>query len=238
MESALVFFYDFSIFIVGLYILYIGIGKRPEWSSSVEGVHMAGGVDRVSIGARWISNLANPLVLVAGVFVLVIFQGPDASGIDPAPLLGVCLFFGVFLPVAYVGFLLHKGVIEEVFIAHMTDRKGPLWVLVLSCSVGVGMLYGLKAPFGVLVVMMWYTGLAVLAGVMLFWWKISLHAIGAWGTLGVLFFLFGLPALAYLPLALAISWSRIALGVHTTGQVLGGAGLALLSAGFVFGVLL
>ena len=138
----------------------------------MEGVHMTGGGDRISIGARWISNLANPLVLVAGVFALVVFQEPDASGTDPTLLLGVCLFFGVFLPVAYVGLLLHKGVIEEVFIAHKTDRKGPLWVLVISCSVGVGVLYGLKAPFDVLVVMMWHTGLSVLAGVMLFWWKI------------------------------------------------------------------
>jgi len=65
-------------------------------------------------------------------------------------------------------------------------------------------------------------------------WKISVHAAVAAGTVVVLTVVFGPAAAVLWPLAALVCWSRVALGDHTLGQVLGGSAAGGLVAYLVF----
>jgi len=64
--------------------------------------------------------------------------------------------------------------------------------------------------------------IALVAGGISFFWKISLHMIGASSTISYLAVLIGPIALAALPLIPLLAWSRLVLKRHTPGQLFAG----------------
>jgi membrane-associated phospholipid phosphatase len=69
--------------------------------------------------------------------------------------------------------------------------------------------------------------------------KVSLHASAFSGALVVACCLYGSSTLlVMLPLLLLVMWSRVRLGQHSTGQVLGGALISASVTATVFGILL
>ena len=184
--------------------------------------------------AEGISRALNPVFVSAAVFALAIIC-PDRSLPHPGALLGICLFFGVCLPVAYVGLLLHRGHIDSFFIPYRAGRLRPLLVGAASYLAGLFMLRLASAPPEVWAPMLCCAVNAALAAALTLRWKISLHAVGAWGALAVLTFLFGPPALFAVPAPLAVSWARVAVGAHTPAQIIAGGGMAVLSTCLLFG---
>ena len=78
--------------------------------------------------------------------------------------------------------------------------------------------------------------LAVATLVTLFW-KVSLHAAVAGGTIAVLWRVFGPAALALTPLVGLLAWARVAVGAHSPSQVVAGIGLGTTIAALVFALL-
>jgi len=62
-------------------------------------------------------------------------------------------------------------------------------------------------------------------------WKISVHAMVAAMTTGILAALYGPALWLLLPVVAAIGWARVRLTDHTLAQVLAGAGVGLAMAG-------
>ena len=185
--------------------------------------------------AEGISRFVNPLVVVAAVFILVVTGFEVAR---PGATLAVCLAFGVFLPLAYVRFLMFRGEVDGFFIPLRAGRLRPLLVVSASCLTGVVLLQRVAAPPEVWALMLCYAVNAVLMAVFTLRWKVSLHAGGAWGSLVAVVFLFGSFALFLVPVPLAVSWARVELGAHTPAQVLGGGGLGLAATWLQFALVL
>ncbi|MEU7479396.1 hypothetical protein AB0A63_25640 [Lentzea sp. NPDC042327] len=126
---------------------------------------------------------------------------------------------------------------------HVTNREGrlvPLLTAGASLAAGtVVMLLG-DAPASMLALAgsMFASLLVSMAITFGLKWKISLHAGVAWAAVVTLAIVYGpWPLLIALPAAL-VSWSRVQLGDHTLGQVLGGTAMGLVVGGGTFWLLL
>ncbi|MBI3495240.1 hypothetical protein HY065_01285 [Candidatus Berkelbacteria bacterium] len=75
---------------------------------------------------------------------------------------------------------------------------------------------------------------ALIIGIISFFWKISLHMVGASATITYLTLLLGPVALAGLPLIPALAWSRLVLKRHTPSQLFFGTVLPPLCIAAVF----
>ena len=176
--------------------------------------------------ARGISSLVNPPAVAAGLFLALVYGRSDLAG--PSHLLaGICLFWGVALPTGYVWMLTARGRVEGLFIPQHRDRRGPLSFGSASFLLGSVTLWSVSAPPALLVLMICYAvnGLALVG--LSFRWKISLHAVGTWGPLAALFYLFGPQALVLSPVPVAVCWARVETGAHTLRQVFAGGALSL-----------
>lgn len=185
--------------------------------------------------AERISRVANPLVIAAVAFISVITR-QEVRGIGT--ILFVCLTFGVFLPFVYVKFLLFRKKINSFFIPQKGQRLFPLLVVSTSCLMGTVLLGWISAPLEVWALMFCYAVNAILMSIITFQWKVSLHASGAWGSLGAMVFLFGSFALLLVPFPLVISWARVEMGAHTKAQVFWGGGISLIATWLHFSLVL
>jgi len=103
-----------------------------------------------------------------------------------------------------------------------------------SCTVGLAFLLRSAAPRQVWVLMLCYVVNMLLAVAITTRWQISVHAMGVWSPLAALTFLFGPSALWLVPVPVAVSWARVALGAHSIAQVAVGGTLAASSTWLLF----
>jgi membrane-associated phospholipid phosphatase len=114
------------------------------------------------------------------------------------------------------------------------QRPVPFLAAIASFLAGLALLVALGAPQPVVaLVVAMLTCLAATMFVTL-WWKLSLHAAAASGTVAILVLTFGPLLLLALPVVALVSWSRIRLGDHSPAQTLAGAALGGLVATTVF----
>jgi membrane-associated phospholipid phosphatase len=114
------------------------------------------------------------------------------------------------------------------------QRPVPFLAAIASFLAGLALLVALGAPRPVVaLVVAMLTCLAATMFVTL-WWKLSLHAAAASGTVAILVLTFGPLLLLALPVVALVAWSRIRLGDHTPAQTLAGAALGGLVATTVF----
>jgi hypothetical protein len=183
--------------------------------------------------ARLTTEIFAPAVLVA---VLLLAVGWEAGG-QP----GVSRWWGlpaaVFaagVPMAYVLRGVRRGHLTDHHVPEREHRRGPLLVGIASIGAGTAALVFLGAPRLIVALLAaGLTGLIVGAAVTAFW-KMSIHAGVAAGTLAVLVVLHGPAALAGLPVVLLVCWSRVRLSAHTVPQVIVGALVGAVIAGTVF----
>ena len=177
--------------------------------------------------ARLTTEIFSPGVLVA---VLLVVVGRHAGGWWGVP----AAIFAVGIPMAYVLRGVRRGELTDHHIGEREHRRGPLLFGLASVLAGTGALVLLGAPRVLLALLAaGITGLVVFTAVTQFW-KMSIHAGVATGTLAVLVALYGPVALAGLPLVVLTCWSRLVLSAHTAGQVVAGATVGALIAGTVF----
>lgn len=180
--------------------------------------------DRV---ARLTTEIFAPAVLVA---VLLLVVGWEAGGWWGVPAAG----FAAGIPMAYVLRGVRRGRLTNHHIPEREHRRGPLLFGIASIAAGTAALVLLGAPRDVVALLAaGLTGLIVGAAVTAFW-KMSIHAGVAAGTVAVLVAMYGPAALAGVPVLLLVCWSRVRLSAHTVPQVVAGALVGALIAGTVF----
>ena len=175
--------------------------------------------------AAWVSSALSPPVLAVLVSaVITLYNGGHSR---PAPGLGLALFwvFGALVPVGFVALLKRRGVVRRMFIAEPRLRVRPLVVAGVSCLLGTVLLIAIRASAPMWGMLFWYGLFGLAAALVAPRWHMSLHAAGAWGPLAGLTASIGVGGMILLPVAILVSWARVAAGAHTRPQVLAG-GLA------------
>ena len=186
--------------------------------------------------ARLLTEAFAPAVLIAVLLLVVGWQAGDQPGVSrwwglPAAV------FAAGIPMAYVLRGVRAGRLTSHHIPERAHRRGPLLFGMASVAAGTLALVLLGAPRELLALLgAGIAGLLVFAAVTAFW-KMSIHAGVAAGTVAVLVALYGPVALAAAPLVPLIGWSRVRLSAHTLAQVVAGTVVGAVIAGTVFPVL-
>ena len=134
-------------------------------------------------------------------------------------ILALSLVFSAVLPGAYVLLLKQRGEIDRLFVRGRMGRLKPLRATAVACLFGWLALWAADAPLLIRGLMLCCASNAALAAVYTLRWRLSLHSVGAWGTQAGIIVVAGVSGAFFLPLTLAVSWSRVALGEHTPGEV-------------------
>lgn len=141
------------------------------------------------------------------------------------------LFFGV-LPGLILLYMKYKGRVAALYLPERQQRQGMLLWGSVWYFAAFALLWILESAGPLLAAgaVFWVNALAV--WLINRWWKISIHATGVAGGVGLLHFFWGpgwASVLLVVPL-LAVMWARLHLRAHTPAQVLAGTLLGALSA--------
>ncbi|MER7475938.1 hypothetical protein, partial [Micromonospora sp. NPDC000018] len=184
--------------------------------------------------ARLVTEVLAPSVLVT---VMPLVVAARATG-SPGGVLrwgGAALVFGAAVPVGVVLYGVRRGWLTDRHIGDHTQRLRPLALGLASVAVGIALLAALDAPRLLVALMVATLVNGAVVTAVNHWWKLSVHAATAAGSVAVLVLVFG-PALhALWPLVVAVAWSRVRLRDHTVAQVVAGAaaGAPLTAATFL-----
>jgi len=186
--------------------------------------------------ARGLTEVFAPAVLAA---VLPVVIGVHAGRTVSTGLAWGLLasLFCAILPYAMIWVGVRRGRLSDRHIGVREQRTKPLALGLVSVLIGLALLALLGAPreLVVLVVASFIGGFV--ATVVNHFWKLSVHASVASGSMVVLVLVFGPVLLATAVVVAAVGWSRVRLGDHTTGQVVAGTVIGAVIAGLVFGLL-
>jgi len=182
--------------------------------------------------AKTISVIFHPLLMsVYG--LLIIFMAPTLLNYLPFDVkklvVLIVLVNNVLLPLSLIPFFVHNNMISSWFMNERKDRVIPLIITTMLYGVTTYIIFRFPVPYFLKTFFMAATFLSLVATLINFWWKISLHSIGS----GVLFalvlilsFKMYTPLLWYLiPAILAagmIMSSRLQLKLHDPLQVWSG----------------
>jgi hypothetical protein len=186
--------------------------------------------------ARWLTEAFAPAVLVS---VLLVLLGVHAEpGLARGLAMGaVAALFESVLPYLYILRGVRTGRLTDHHIGDRRQRLVPLLVGMGSVLAGLVVLLLADAHRELLAAVgAGGVGLVVAAAVN-HWWKMSIHAAVAAGSVVILMLVYGWPLLAAAPLVGAVGWSRVELKDHTWAQVGVGVVVGALVAGGVFAAL-
>jgi hypothetical protein len=186
--------------------------------------------------ARVLTEVFAPGVLIAVLLLVVGFHAGSQPGVSRwwgAP----AAVFAAGIPMAYIVRGVRRGRLSSHHIPEREHRRGPLIFGMVSVAIGTAALVLLGAPRELLALLAaGCAGLVVFALVTAYW-KMSIHAGVAAGTVAVLVAVYGPVALVAVPLVPLIGWSRLVLSAHTLGQVVAGSTVGAVIAATVFPLL-
>ena len=189
-----------------------------------------GVLDRIAIA---VSEVLAPAVLVAVLLLVVGWHAGETPGVSRWWGLPGALFAAV-IPLGYVLHGVRRGRLTNHHIPERADRRIPLLFGTASLIAGLLLLLTLGAPREILALLTaGGIGLAAFA-LVTHWWKMSIHAGVASGTVVALTTVYGAVALLGVPLVLLGCWARVRLTAHTPAQVVVGALVGAVIAGTVF----
>ncbi len=181
---------------------------------------IASRVAKILSAATRLPLLAVPLFLIVGIYT---------AGWTGVVWALVCLFLTSGLSLLYLMYLTRTGSVRDPSRIPKNERVRPLWV-VAGLHAGAWILVtALGGPMELRAVLLSYTLSTAAFALITPLSKLSLHAAGAAGTLVCLVRVFGPLGAAFVPVFLAICWSRAELGRHTPlelalGTLVGGIG--------------
>jgi membrane-associated phospholipid phosphatase len=163
----------------------------------------------------------SPVVLIVVVSLIVAVH---SAGAGRGLLLGlVAIFFVGGFPYALVLLGVRRGLLTDHHISRREQRPRIMAIALASAVAGLLVLRWLDAPralFALLVAMV--AGVAVALAITSFW-KISIHAASAAGTVACLAILVSPWWLVLVPLVVLTGWARVEIRDHTPVQVSVGA---------------
>ncbi len=187
--------------------------------------------------ARLAAEVFAPAVLVATVSIVVAFASSTSliAGILWAV---VTSGFCAGIPFWFMARGARAGKWDTHHVRDRSDRLVPLAVSIGSVIVGLVLLTTGGAPGELIALVLSMLLCLAASAVITKWWKISLHAAIAAGTVAILAVTFGAWWWLGLLVALIVSWSRIVTCDHTIGQVLSGAITGAALGGSLYAILL
>jgi len=165
-----------------------------------------------------ISHLLNPAMVAWGVFSALVWL---KGGTWWAGLAGIT-FYSV-VPATALLYLYRTGTIADVYLPERSQRARLLPLGVAWYFAGLVVLWLVNAPTPMLGAGSAFCGMALLVWQIDRFWKISIHATGVGGGLGIVLAAAGWslwPLSLSLPL---VMWARLRLQAHTPAQVWAGA---------------
>ena len=180
----------------------------------------AGTVRRTRV-AKILTEVFAPPILVLTLLIVVAIH--SISSIREGLFLGaVAAFFAAGLPYAIMIAGIRRGRLSDRHLSLREQRPAMMIIGLVSVSVGLLVMAWLDAPrelFAVVAAMV--AGVGVAFAISSFW-KISIHAACAGGTVAILVIVFGWIMLVWVPVVAAICWARVTLRDHTGLQVIAG----------------
>jgi len=171
--------------------------------------------------ARLVTEVMSPVVLIVVVSLIVAVH---SAGAGRGLALGlVAVFFVGGFPYALVLIGVRRGLLTDHHISRREQRPRIMAIALASAVAGLVVLRWLDAPralFALLAAMV--AGVAVALAVTSFW-KISIHAASAAGTVACLAILVSPWWLVLVPLVVLTGWARVEIRDHTPIQVTVGA---------------
>ncbi|MFG3714600.1 phosphoesterase PA-phosphatase [Micromonospora sp. NPDC047730] len=212
-------------------------GAEPPAAEPVDAAPV--GVDPVDRSpgrraARLVTEVLAPSVLVTVMPLVVAARATGSLG-GVLRWGGAALVFCAVIPVGMVLYGVRRGWLTDRHIGDHTQRLRPLALGLASVAVGIALLAALDAPRLLVALMVATLVNGAVVTAVNHWWKLSVHAATAAGSVAVLVLLLG-PALhALWSLVVAVAWSRVRLRDHTVAQVVAGAvaGAPLTAATFL-----
>ena len=189
--------------------------------------------DRRDRLASIVSEVLAPAVLVAALLLIVGWHAGESPGVSRWWGLPGALFAAV-IPLGYVLHGVRRGRLPNHHIPERADRRVPLIFGTASLATGLVLLLVLGAPREVLALLAAGGAGLVVFALVTHWWKMSIHAGVASGTVAALTAVYGPVALAGVPLVVLGGWARVRLTAHTPAQVVVGALTGALIAGTIF----
>jgi hypothetical protein len=180
--------------------------------------------------ARLVSEVMSPVVLTVLVILVV---SVHSAGLARGLALGlVATFFAGVLPYGQVLLGVRRGRLSDHYVSRREQRPRMIAIALGSVAAGLLVLRWLHAPRALFALMTGITaGLAIALAITTFW-KISIHAAAASGTIASLSIQVSPRWLLLTPLVALIGWARVEIRDHTTVQVTVGAFVgAVVSAG-------
>jgi membrane-associated phospholipid phosphatase len=171
--------------------------------------------------ARLVTEVMSPVVLIVLVILIV---AVDSAGLGRGLLLGlIAVFFAAGFPYGLVLIGVRRGRITDHHVSLREQRPRMMAIALASVITGLLVLRWLDAPralFALVAAMV--AGLAVALAITSFW-KISIHAAAAAGTVTSLAILVSPWWLLVAPLVVLTGWARVEIRDHTPVQVSVGA---------------
>ena len=171
--------------------------------------------------ARLVTEVMSPVVLIV---VVILIVAVDSAGVVRGLMLGlVAIFFAAGFPYGLVLMGVRRGQLTDHHVSLREQRPRMMAIALASVVVGLLVLLWLDAPralFALVAAMV--AGLAVALAITSFW-KISIHAASAAGTVASLAILVSPWWLLAAPLVALTGWARVEIRDHTPVQVSVGA---------------
>jgi membrane-associated phospholipid phosphatase len=179
--------------------------------------------------AKVLTEVFAPPILVLTLLVVVGIH--STSSIGEGLLLGaVATFFAAGLPYAIMLVGIRQGRLSDRHLSLREQRPAMMIIGLMSVSVGLLVMAWLDAPrelFALVAAMV--AGVGVALAISSFW-KISIHAACAAGTIAILVIVFGWIMLVWVPVVAAVGWARVTLRDHTPLQVVAGSAVGAIVA--------
>ena len=175
--------------------------------------------------AKLISATLNAPLIAALTFTILV----AASGSPSWPsLLLVSVLFAAVVPILILYAFKEKKIIPDMYASDRKTRTLPFLASVASYLVGYAVLFLMKAPPLITVLMLCYAVNTVVMTMITLVWKISIHASGVAGPSCAFGRAFGPVGYLFLLLVIPVGWARVTLKAHSPVQVIAGAALSFL----------
>jgi len=171
--------------------------------------------------ARLVTEVLAPVVLI---FVVTLTVCLHAAGLPRG--LGLAFIAMVFaggIPYSVILLGVRRGVLVDRHVSRREQRPKILAVGVVSVAAGLVVLSWMQAPRAVFALLAAMTVGGVVSLAISTFWKISMHAGAAAGTVACLTALVSPWWLLAMPVVALTGWARVILRDHTTAQVCVGA---------------
>ena len=176
-------------------------------------------MDRTKL-AEYVSAVMNAPLITMLTFIPLVYRFGYGSTLQ---LLAITSFFGCFLPLITVVYMLRRGIISDFYANDRDERFLPFMATIFSYTVGMVALMAVGAPEQITALMACYLVNGVVLLLITTKWKISIHASGIASPVTALVYLLGTRLLPLFILFLPIAWARVELKAHDKKQVTAGA---------------